>query len=123
MEAHPRLGAHILEGIDFLKPAIPYILYHHERYDGAGYPHKLAGEKIPIEGRLLMVVDTYDAILSDRPYREGAPPEQAIDELTRYRGSQFDPIIVDILVAAWTEGKIDPLGLYTPKPAATPVGL
>lgn len=121
MEAHPRLGAHILEGIDFLKPAIPYILYHHERYDGAGYPHKLTGEDIPIEGRLLMVVDTYDAILSDRPYREGAPPKQAIDELIRYRGTQFDPVIVDILVAAWTEGKIEPLELYTPKREPAPV--
>jgi response regulator RpfG family c-di-GMP phosphodiesterase len=112
MEVHPRLGAKILEGIDPLAPAIPYVLYHHERYDGTGYPHHLAGDKIPIEGRLLAVVDTYDAIVSDRPYRQGAPPERAIDELIKYKGTQFDPEIVDVLVAAWEEGLIEQLGIY-----------
>lgn len=117
METHPQLGVKILEGIDFLNPALPYILYHHEKYDGSGYPHRLAGTDIPIEGRLLMVVDTYDAIVSDRPYRKGAPPERAIEELQRYRGRQFDPLIVDILVAVWNEGKIGNLGIYA-DPAA-----
>jgi len=116
MEVHPILGAGILEGIDYLKPAIPYVLYHHERYDGRGYPHGLAGEEIPVEGRLLAVVDTYDAIVSDRPYRPGASSEKAIAELQRYRGRQFDPDIVDILVAVWEEGLIDKLGIYTRRP-------
>lgn len=112
MEAHPKLGARIIEGIDYLRPAIPYILYHHERYDGKGYPHGLAGEEIPIEGRLLSVVDTYDAIVSERPYRKMAPPEKAIDELERNKGRQFDPHIVDVLVAAWKEKLIEQLGIY-----------
>ncbi|NMC42336.1 MAG: response regulator [candidate division Zixibacteria bacterium] len=112
METHPQLGVKILEGIDFLTPALPYILYHHEKYDGSGYPHRMAGTDIPIEGRLLMVVDTYDAIVSDRPYRKGVAAERAIEELQRYRGRQFDPLIVDILVAVWNEGKIGNLGIY-----------
>lgn len=112
MEQHPILGARILEGIDYLKAAIPYILYHHEKYDGSGYPHHLKGEDIPVEGRLLAVVDTYDAIVSDRPYRRGADPERAIDELVRFKGSQFDPVIVDLLVEVCREGLIEQLGIY-----------
>jgi response regulator RpfG family c-di-GMP phosphodiesterase len=112
MNMHPILGAGILEGIDYLKPAVPYILYHHEKYDGTGYPHGLKGEDIPLEGRLLAVVDTYDAIVSDRPYREGALPEKAIAELKEHKGIQFDPVIVDILVSVWKEGLIDQLGIY-----------
>lgn len=112
MEVHPQLGAKILEGIDYLSPAIPYVLYHHERYDGTGYPHRLSGEDIPIEGRLLSVVDTYDAIVSDRPYRKGALPEKAIEELEKFRKIQFDPVIVDVLVDVWKEGLIEQLGIY-----------
>jgi len=112
IENHPRLGARIIEGIDYLAPAIPYILYHHERYDGTGYPHGLAGDDIPIEGRLLAVVDTYDAIVSDRPYRRGAPSQRAIDELNKFRGRQFDPMIVDVLIEAWKDNLIDQLGIY-----------
>jgi HD-GYP domain-containing protein (c-di-GMP phosphodiesterase class II) len=112
MEVHPLLGARILEGIDFLAPAIPYILYHHERYDGTGYPHGLAGEEIPVEGRLLAVVDTYDAIVSDRPYRSGATPEVAIEELKRFKNIQFDPVIVDVFIEAWRDGAIEELEVY-----------
>jgi len=115
MESHPELGAKILEGIEYLKPAIPYILHHHERYDGAGYPRGLSGEEIPIEGRLLAVVDTYDAIVSNRPYREGASPEKAVAELRLFSGRQFDPEIVEVLVQAWEEGLIDKLGIYGDK--------
>jgi HD-GYP domain-containing protein (c-di-GMP phosphodiesterase class II) len=100
---------------------MPYILYHHEKYDGSGYPHRMAGTDIPIEGRLLMVVDTYDAIVSDRPYRKGAAAERAIEELQRYRGRQFDPLIVDILVTVWNEGKIGNLGIYA-APSAPATG-
>ena len=112
IEAHTILGARILEGIDYLRPAIPFVLYHHEKYDGSGYPHGLAGEDIPIEGRLLAVVDTYDAIVSDRPYRKGATPEAAIAELERFKGKQFDPVIVDVFVEAWKQGLLDQLGIY-----------
>ncbi len=119
MNMHPILGAGILEGIDYLKPAVPYILYHHEKYDGTGYPHGLRGEDIPLEGRLLAVVDTYDAVVSDRPYRDGAPPEKAIAELEEHKGIQFDPVIVDIFVSIWKEGLIDQLGIYKETEPAT----
>jgi HD-GYP domain-containing protein (c-di-GMP phosphodiesterase class II) len=96
MKTHPLLGAKIVENIPFLKPSLPYILYHHERYDGNGYPHGLAGEDIPIEGRLLAVVDTIDAITSDRPYRKGRGIDIAVQQLREHSGTQFDPHIVEI---------------------------
>jgi len=121
IEMHTVLGTRILEGIDFLKPAMPYVLYHHEKYDGTGYPHGLAGKNIPVEGRLLAVVDTYDAIVTDRPYRPGAPPNAAIAELIKFKGIQFDPEIVDILVAVWNENQFERLGIYpTSNPALQP---
>jgi len=106
------LGARILEGIDFLGAASPYILYHHERFDGTGYPGRLSGEDIPVEGRLLAVVDTFDAIVSDRPYRRSATPAAAVEELQRYAGTQFDPAIVQVLVSVWQDGSIEKLGIY-----------
>ncbi len=112
IKMHPVLGANMLGGIDYMEAAIPYILYHHEKYDGSGYPHGLSGEEIPIEGRLLAVVDTYDAIVSHRPYRDGANSKRAIDELIKYKNEQFDPMIVDILVSVWEEGLIEELGIY-----------
>ena len=98
MRKHPEMGVHIITGIDFLRPAIPYVLFHHERYDGKGYPMNLEGDEIPIEGRLLAVADTYDAIVSDRPYRRGRTPEVALQEILDNRGTQFDPEIVDAFV-------------------------
>lgn len=106
MMKHPEMGARILKGIRFLKPMIPYIISHHERFDGSGYPHGLAGKDIPIEGRLLAVVDTFDAIISDRPYRKGRPPETALNELLEFRGIQFDPVIVDLFNEAYRDGDI-----------------
>ena len=109
---HPIVGLKIVHGIDLLKPAIPYIGSHHERYDGLGYPRGLSGEEIPIEGRLLAVVDTFDAILSDRPYRRGAPLHVAVKELVCNRGTQFDPQIVDIFMAVLREELVDLEQLY-----------
>ena len=97
----------MLEGIAFLEPALPYVLYHHERYDGKGYPVGLSGEDIPVEGRLMAVVDTFDAITSDRPYRKNLGYQKAIQELTDYAGTQFDPKIAQALVQAWLKGEID----------------
>lgn len=121
IEEHPLVGAKMIEGIDYLEAAIPYILYHHEHYDGSGYPHGAAGEDIPIEGRLLAVADTYDAIVTHRPYRKGADSQKAIDELIRFKGKQFDPIIVEVLVGAWKEGLVEQLGIYRPDPVVAPV--
>ncbi len=112
MNQHPETGARILRGIISLKNVIPYVISHHERYDGKGYPNGLSGEEIPIEGRLLAVVDTFDAILSDRPYRSGANPAQAIRELIMHNGTQFDPIIVKAFLKAYNRGLVNCHALY-----------
>ncbi len=106
MKKHPTTGAKMIDSIAFLKPALPYILYHHERHDGLGYPLGLKGDDIPLPGRLLAVVDTIDAITSDRPYRKGRPIEVAIDEILRYSGAQFNPIVVDACQEAYKKGKL-----------------
>lgn len=106
MKSHPEKGARMIESIPFLSPALPYIKYHHERYDGTGYPYGLKGDEIPLPGRLLAVVDTIDAVTSDRPYRKGRPLEEAIEEITRNSGTQFHPEIVEACVKAFTKGKL-----------------
>ena len=103
MKAHPLVGAKIIEGIPFLEPAMPYVLYHHERWDGDGYPEGLAGTNIPQEGRIMAVADTIDAMTSDRPYRSRRTIDDAIAELKRCAGSQFDPQIVQIFLDLFTE--------------------
>ncbi len=100
MKTHPEVGVKMIEKVHFLKPAIPYILNHHERWDGKGYPNGLAGEAIPIEGRLLAVVDTFDAITSNRPYRKGQSIEKALTEIEKNSGTQFDPEIVKVFLKA-----------------------
>lgn len=112
MNNHPMVGLKIINGIDLLRPAVPYISSHHERFDGLGYPRGLKGEEIPLEGRLLAVVDTFDAILSDRPYRKGAPLQVALRELILHRETQFDPRMVDIFIELLKTGKIDLKELY-----------
>jgi putative two-component system response regulator len=91
LRRHPEDGAHMLAGVDHLRAAVPYVLHHHERWDGQGYPHRLAGDKIPVEGRLLAVVDAYDAMTSERPYRTPLSPVEASAEIVRQAGRQFDP--------------------------------
>ena len=112
MKKHPETGSKLLEGIPFLKPIRPYVLCHHEKWDGSGYPAGLKGEDIPIEGRLLAVADTVDAILTNRPYRAASALEKVIDELTKFRGRQFDPILVDSFLELINSGGIDLDALY-----------
>lgn len=122
MKAHPEIGEQIIRGIDFLEALVPYVLYHHERYDGKGYPKGLSGEAIPIEGRLLAVSDTFDAMTSSRPYRKQLDPERAIEEIKRCSGTQFDPNIVVVFLEIWRAGLLDPILLGTsplpPDPAS-----
>jgi len=92
---HPEKGVAILAPIEQLKEVLPGILYHHEHYDGSGYPHGLVGESIPLEARIVAVADSFDAMVADRPYRTGLTVPEALDELTRCAGSQFDPAVVD----------------------------
>ena len=92
---HPKIGSEILKHVIDLVNCIPAILHHHERYDGTGYPSGLAGDKIPIEARILSVADAYDAMISPRPYRKQLSSQEAIEELKACSGTQFDPVIVD----------------------------
>lgn len=100
IKAHPQTGVNILENIDFLKQALPIILHHHEKFSGGGYPSGIKGEEIPIESRIIAVADTYDAMTSDRPYRKGLPHDDAICEIVRMKGTQFDAKIVDAFLKA-----------------------
>lgn len=106
MRVHPERGADLLRDVKFLQPLIPYCLYHHERWDGAGYPFGMKGGDIPIEGRLISVADAFDAMTSNRPYRKGLPTETAVEALTKGKGTQFDAAIVDALIAALKKGRI-----------------
>ena len=107
MKVHPERGASLLRDAKCLQPVVPYCLYHHERWDGTGYPYELKGEEIPIEGRLMAVADTFDAMTSNRPYREGLDPSKAIQTILEGRGAQFDPAIVDALVACHEKGRME----------------
>jgi putative nucleotidyltransferase with HDIG domain len=106
MRRHPEIGAQMIKGIDFLRPVIPYVLSHHERWDGSGYPLGLRGPEIPAEGRLLAVCDAFDAMTSTRPYRTKMSPDHAIEEVYKNKGKQFDPKVVDAFFRAWHAGKI-----------------
>lgn len=100
IELHPQVGAAILDELEGLEEVALLVLHHQERYDGRrdgrypGYPTGLAGEAIPLGARILAVVDAYDAMTSDRPYRRGLPPGAARAELQREAGRQFDPRVV-----------------------------
>jgi putative nucleotidyltransferase with HDIG domain len=99
MRKHPQVGYAILSEIDFLKTPAEIILSHHERFDGSGYPKQLKGEQIPLGARIFAVVDTLDAMTSDRPYRGALPFALAASEIIKYRGSQFDPAIADLFLS------------------------
>ncbi len=103
---HPEMGKEILEPIPFMRHLISGVYCHHERYDGKGYPQGLAGEEIPLMGRIIAVADTYDAMTSDRSYRKALPQEEALEELRVNAGTQFDPRIVDVFLSAFSKGRI-----------------
>ena len=100
MKTHAAIGADILASIDFPYPVEPIVRYHHEMWDGKGYPQGISGEAIPIGARILSVVDCYDALTSDRPYRRALTKEQATAILLERRGSHYDPRVVDTFIAA-----------------------
>ena len=92
---HPVVGSEMLEGVPALKNEALAVLHHHERYDGSGYPYGLKGAAIPLESRILAVVDTFDAMTSDRPWRDAMGMQEALEEIYASAGSQFDPKVVD----------------------------
>ncbi|MDH7499759.1 MAG: HD-GYP domain-containing protein [candidate division NC10 bacterium] len=99
VKRHPLIGAHILHPISFFEKELFLIRYHHECFDGTGYPDGLSAEEIPLAARILKVADSYDAMTSDRPYRSSLPFEQARAELVAKAGKQFDPLVVKAFLA------------------------
>jgi hypothetical protein len=95
IKKHPEIGYNMLKKIKFLKHIANDVLYHQERYDGKGYPAGLSGEDIPIASRIIAVVDTFDAMTTDRPYRKALPVDAAIKEISKNSGTQFDPKVVE----------------------------
>lgn len=103
MRTHPQIGSDILANVPFMADAARIVLCHEERFDGKGYPRGLAGEDIPLWARLFAVVDTLDAITSDRPYRAALPFDAAEEEIMRVSGVQFDPRAVDAFIGVEQE--------------------
>ncbi len=106
MREHPEIGAQILAPVPRLAGAAKIVRHHHERWDGKGYPDQLAGENIPLGARILTVVDSFSAIMDARVYKPGGTPEQAIAELKKHAGAQFDPRVVEIFLGLLERGKI-----------------
>jgi putative nucleotidyltransferase with HDIG domain len=122
IRGHPTLGVAILRHVKGLNGCLPAIRYHHEHYDGSGYPGGIKGEEIPLDARILAVADAYDAMTSPRPYRGGkSTHDEAIAELKRCAGTQFDPEVVRVFAAQWeavkpTHTKVRPTGATAPRP-------
>jgi HD-GYP domain-containing protein (c-di-GMP phosphodiesterase class II) len=106
VRTHPLVGARLVGSAPSGLVALPYVLYHHERWDGAGYPTGRAGEDIPLEARLLAVADAFDAMTSTRPYRLALSAERALEEIETCAGTQFDPAIAALFVEAWAAGRL-----------------
>ncbi len=98
MRKHPTIGADILSSVDFPYPVVPYVRYHHEKWDGTGYPDGLKGEDIPVGARILAVADCYDALRSDRPYRPKLSQKMALEHVVTESGKSYDPVVVQQLV-------------------------
>ena len=117
MKMHAAAGADILSAIKFPYPVVPIVRHHHENWDGTGYPDGLRGTDIPIGARILAVIDCFDALTSDRPYRKSLSDSEAMDILMQRRGTMYDPLVVDTFAAvkdrlpdthAKTEAAVDP---------------
>jgi HD-GYP domain-containing protein (c-di-GMP phosphodiesterase class II) len=100
---HPVAGAALIGPLRAARPAMPYVLFHHERWDGGGYPSGLRGPSIPIEARLIGVADAFDAMTSVRPYRQALSIDRALGEVTTCAGAQFDPVVVELFLEVWAD--------------------
>jgi putative two-component system response regulator len=101
MQKHTADGAELLETVPYLHEAIPIIRYHHERWDGKGYPDGLSGEEIPLGARIVAVADSYDAMTTNRVYQDSITHEQALQEIRKESGTKYDPQVVEALNRAW----------------------
>jgi putative nucleotidyltransferase with HDIG domain len=114
IKTHPVLGARILAPIKVYSGIIPVVEQHHERYEGGGYPHGIAGEQIDLSARIVAVADAFDAMVSDRPYRLGLSEEKALDIVDRETGHQFDPMVVEAFRRVISDRKVSPPAPETP---------
>ena len=105
IKKHPQIGADIIRPIQFLHDLIPFIFYHHERWDGRGYPTGIKGEDIPLGARVIAIADVYQALISDRPYHKAFTKNAAIDIIKKSSGSQFDPRIVNAFLKVVSKEK------------------
>lgn len=115
IQLHPTTGAEMIKDIPYLIPAIPVVRFHHERWDGSGYPEGLAGEEIPLVARIVTLADSFDAITTDRPYSEARSLEQAFQEIQAGSGSRYDPRLVVAFKKAWDSGKIQEIASQPPE--------
>ncbi len=115
MKSHVTRGAEILKDFTLIKDVVAGARYHHERYDGRGYPDGLKGEEIPLYGRIIGVADAFDAMTANRVYRKQMDFDYVLNEMKKGRGTQFDPQVVDIMLRLIDEGKIDLNALYPVK--------
>lgn len=98
MQTHTQIAYDLLSPIDYLQPALNIPFYHHEKWDGTGYPHKLKGKAIPLEARIFAIIDVYDALSHDRPYRKAWPKQKVIEYILAESGKHFDPKVVEIFI-------------------------
>jgi HD-GYP domain-containing protein (c-di-GMP phosphodiesterase class II) len=107
IKRHPLDGARMIRRLETLRPALPYILFHHERWDGSGYPSGRSREQIPVGARIVAVTDAFDAMTSLRPYRAPLQLGTALAEVDGGAGTQFDPGVVRAFLGAWSDGELD----------------
>jgi diguanylate cyclase (GGDEF)-like protein/putative nucleotidyltransferase with HDIG domain len=117
IKSHVQIGYEMVQGVEFLRNIGPIILHHHENFGGGGYPNGLKGKEIPVESRIIMVCDAFDAMTSTRTYRKAGPVEHALEELAKHEGRQFDPDVVDALRRAVRKGKLKLLSQPPPTAA------
>jgi putative two-component system response regulator len=111
MRQHPVIGARLIRQMRFAREVAPIVRGHHEWWNGAGYPDGLRGEEIPIGARIITIVDAYDAMTTDRPYRAALTDEQAIQRLQQGSGTQFDPDLLDVFFGLLSRGELSPVGM------------
>jgi HD-GYP domain-containing protein (c-di-GMP phosphodiesterase class II) len=113
IRTHPTAGAKLIGPVGLAHDALPFVLYHHERWDGGGYPTGRRGTDIPEGARILSVADAFDAMTSTRPYRRALPIERALREVDRCAGTQFDPAMANAFLEAWDAGALEPATAWT----------
>lgn len=106
IKQHPTIGVQLLRNIRFFKSVLPIVKYHHERWDGGGYPDGLAGQDIPLWARIVGLADAYEAMTAGRPYKPAKTPEEALAEVEKFSGIQFDPKLARVFKELWEQNPV-----------------